>query len=73
MTIREMRELRMAYRAAHEDTAEIDMTVQQRFSLPMASFIFALMGSPLGVQRPRSSSSIGFGLSVIIISCIMRS
>ncbi len=67
MTIREMRELRMAYRAAHEDTAEIDMTVQQRFSLPMASFIFALMGSPLGVQRPRSSSSIGFGLSVIII------
>lgn len=67
MTIRELREQRMAYRAAHEDTAEIDMTIQQRFSLPMASFIFALMGAPLGVQKPRSSSSIGFGLSVVII------
>lgn len=67
MTIRELREQRMAYRAAHEDTAEIDMTIQQRFSLPLASFIFALMGAPLGVQKPRSSSSIGFGLSVVII------
>lgn len=67
MTIRELREQRLAYRAAHEDTSEIDMAVQQRFSLPMASFIFALMGAPLGVQKPRSSSSIGFGLSVIII------
>ncbi len=67
MTIRELREQRMAYRAAHEDTAEIDMTVQQRFTLPLASFIFALIGAPLGVQKQRSSSSIGFGLSVIII------
>ena len=67
MTIRELREQRMAYRAAHEDTAEIDMTVQQRFTLPLASFIFALIGAPLGVQKQRSSSSIGFGLSVVII------
>lgn len=67
MTIRELREQRMVFRAAHEDTARIDMTIQQRFSLPMASFIFALMGAPLGVQKQRSSSSIGFGLSVIII------
>lgn len=67
MTIRELREQRLAYRAAHEDTSEIDMAVQQRFTLPLASFIFALMGAPLGVQKPRSSSSIGFGLSVVII------
>lgn len=67
MTIRELNEQRLAFRAAHEDTAKIDMEIQQRFSLPMASFIFALMGAPLGVQKPRSSSSIGFGLSVIII------
>lgn len=67
MTIRELIEQRLAFRAAHEDTAEIDMEIQQRFTLPLASFIFALMGAPLGVQKPRSSSSIGFGLSVIII------
>lgn len=67
MTIRELREQRLAYRAAHEDTAEIDMTVQQRFTLPLASFIFALIGAPLGVQKQRSSSSVGFGLSVVII------
>lgn len=32
-----------------------------------ASFVFGLVGAPLGVQRERSSSSIGFGLSVVII------
>ena len=43
------------------------MEVYRRFSLPMASFVFALVGAPLGVQKQRSSSSIGFGLSVVII------
>lgn len=39
----------------------------QRFTIPIASFVFALVGAPLGLQKQRSSSSIGFGLSVIII------
>ena len=33
----------------------------------MASFVFALIGTPLGLQPNRSSSSIGLGISIIII------
>lgn len=67
MTIREMMDAVTAFTAAHEDTTNLWMEIHRRFSLPMASFVFAIVGAPLGVQRQRSSSSIGFGLSVIII------
>ena len=67
MTIRELFTARKAYEAAHEDATAIIMEIHRRFSLPFASFVFGLVGAPLGVQRERSSSSIGFGLSVVII------
>ena len=67
MTIRELFTARKAYEAAHEDATAIVMEIHRRFSLPFASFVFGLVGAPLGVQRERSSSSIGFGLSVVII------
>ena len=38
-----------------------------RFAIPLASFVFALLGAPLGTQRQRSGSSIGLGISVIVI------
>ncbi len=67
MTIRELLIESKAYAAAHADTTPIFMEVHRRFSLPMASFVFGLVGAPLGIQRERSSSSIGFGISVVII------
>ena len=67
MTIRELLVTQKAYIAAHADATGVIMEVYRRFSLPMASFVFALVGAPLGVQKQRSSSSIGFGLSVVII------
>ncbi len=67
MTIRELLLTRRAYLAAHADATGITMEIYRRFSLPMASFVFAIVGAPLGVQKQRSSSSIGFGLSVVII------
>ena len=39
----------------------------ERVTVPMASLMFALIGAPLGIQPNRSSSSIGFGISIIII------
>ena len=50
----------------YDDATAIVMEIHRRFSLPFASFVFGLVGAPLGVQRERSSS-IGFGLSVVII------
>lgn len=67
LTIRELITVYQAYDSAHVDTTPVVMEIQRRFSLPMASFLFALIGAPLGVKKGRSSSSLGFGLSVIII------
>lgn len=39
----------------------------QRLSIPLATFVFALIGSPLGLSPHRSSASIGFSLSILII------
>ncbi|HNW33328.1 MAG TPA: LptF/LptG family permease [Candidatus Ozemobacteraceae bacterium] len=36
-------------------------------SIPFASLIFALLGAPLGTQTSRSGTSIGIGMSVVII------
>ena len=55
MTIRELLITKKAYEAAHADVTGLVMEVYRRFSLP------------LGVQKQRSSSSVGFGLSVVII------
>ena len=41
MTIRELLLTKKAYAAAHADTTPIMMEVHRRFSLPMASFVFA--------------------------------
>ncbi|NLM16447.1 MAG: YjgP/YjgQ family permease [Candidatus Riflebacteria bacterium] len=38
-------------------------------SIPFAGFIFVLIGAPLGSQTTRSGTSIGIGLSLIIIFC----
>ncbi len=67
MTIRELILTQKAYSAAHADATGVIMEIYRRFSLPMASFVFAIVGAPLGVQKQRASSSIGFGLSVVII------
>jgi lipopolysaccharide export system permease protein len=39
----------------------------QRFSIPFACIVFALVGCPLGVQNRKGSRFSGFGLSLIVI------
>ena len=48
-------------------TGKYWMEVYMRFSIPMASFFFVLIGVPLGMQPQRASSSIGLGISIILI------
>ena len=38
-----------------------------KISIPFASFVFMLIGAPLGASTSRSGASIGVGMSVIII------
>jgi lipopolysaccharide export system permease protein len=48
-------------------TNALVVELHQRIALPMASLIFTLIGAPLGLQPHRASSSIGLGLSIVII------
>jgi lipopolysaccharide export system permease protein len=68
MNIRELQDhiglLEEQGRAAYEEQVEL----HHRFSIPLASFIFALLAAPLGIKPQRSAgSATGFGISIIII------
>ncbi|HEY8417959.1 MAG TPA: LptF/LptG family permease [Limnochordales bacterium] len=67
MTIRELREHISVMGAHGSDLREYLLQLHMRFSLPAASFVFALLAAPLGVRSHRSASSAGFGLSMVVI------
>jgi lipopolysaccharide export system permease protein len=67
MTIKELKQHIKILQSEYVDSSKYEMELQQRISVPVASFVFALIGTPLGLQPNRSSSSIGLGISIIII------
>lgn len=67
MTIKELKQHIKVLKSEYVKSSTYEIELQQRVSIPMASFVFALIGAPLGLQPQRSSSSIGLGLSIIII------
>lgn len=54
-------------RAQGADVRSLEVQMHLKYSIPIASFFFALLGAPLGVQSQRSGASTGFGLSILII------
>lgn len=67
MTMKELKAQIKIMRSQYVDTTDLEIELYQRITVPMASFIFTLVGAPLGLQPNRNSSSVGFGLSIIII------
>ena len=67
MTIGELREYMGVLEKQLQPVTKYAMEMYSRFSIPLASFFFALIGIPLGVQKQRQSSSMGLGISVVII------
>lgn len=67
MTMKELRQQIRVMKSQYVDTRKFETELYQRLTIPFASFIFALIGTPLGLQPNRTSSSIGFGISIIII------
>ena len=67
MTIRELRDHIAVLGARGADLREYLLHLHMKFSIPAASFVFALLAAPLGVQSHRSASSVGFGLSMVVI------
>lgn len=67
LTIKELKALIALMREQFVSTKKVETELYQRFTIPFASFVFALIGVPLGIQPNRSSSSRGFGISLVVI------
>jgi len=46
---------------------QLDVDRWNKISVPLASLVFALLAAPLGIRPHRSSSSVGLGLSILVI------
>lgn len=67
MSMRELKQHIQLLKAEYVKSSVYEVELHQRIAIPAASFIFALIGTPLGLQPHRATSSIGLGLSIIII------
>lgn len=67
MTIGELRAYSNLLKSQGQPVTKYIMEMYARFSIPLACFFFALIGTPLGVQSQRTGASMGLGFSVIII------
>lgn len=46
---------------------ELEVDKWNKLALPLSSLVFAVLAAPLGVRPHRSSSSVGLGLSILLI------
>lgn len=52
---------------AGREINELEVQWHQKFAVPFASLVFALVGAPMGLRPNRSNSSIGLGVSILVI------
>jgi len=52
-----------------EDTVDWYIQYYLKTAIPFSCLVFVLLGAPLGLSPQRSSSSIGLGISVLIVFC----
>jgi lipopolysaccharide export system permease protein len=50
-----------------QQVRKLQVSLNLKYSIPFICLSFALIGAPLGLRPHRTSSSIGLGLSVLII------
>jgi len=69
MTIKELKEQIRIISERGQNTKEYEVDLQIKYSLPLASFITALIGGPLSVTGPRSGKMMGiaYGFGVILV------
>ncbi len=66
MTYWELREYIRYALEQQRETVKLEITLHQRFSIPFACFVFALIAPPLGMRSHRGSSAIGMGVAIMI-------
>lgn len=67
MTIAQLKEFIKLKEKMGEDVTDLKLQLNMKMSIPFASLVFALLGAPLGIARRRTSSSLGLGLSILVI------
>ena len=67
MNIKELSRHMEILRSQGKDISKLEVEWHLKWAIPVASTVFALVGAPLGLQSHRSASSVGFGLSIIVI------
>jgi lipopolysaccharide export system permease protein len=67
MTFLELRRYATLLERQGTEVAELMVSLHNKVAIPFACLVFALIGVPLGIRSPRGGSSIGIGLSVLII------
>lgn len=67
MTLSELKENIELLKAQGAPSRRLEVRYNQRFAIPWASVVFVLVGAPLALSHHRASSSVGVGLSVLII------
>jgi len=46
---------------------ELEVAAEQKLAIPFAALVMALIGPPLAVRRQRAATSVGIGLSLLVI------
>jgi lipopolysaccharide export system permease protein len=67
MTIAELRENLRTHPTDDKIRRDTLIEYHRRFALPLACFVFAVIGVPLGIQNHRSGKSAGFSISIGVI------
>ncbi len=67
MSIRELRTTIELLRRSGQNPARYAVEVQSKFALPASAALFALLAAPLGLRPHRGGTSIGFGLTIVVL------
>jgi len=67
MSIRELRASLEFLRRNRQNTARYAVELQSKFSVPASAALFALLAAPLGLRPHRGGTSIGFGLTIVVL------
>ena len=67
MTIRELRTYIGVLRRSRESVARYVVELQSKVAFPLSAMLFSLLAVPLGLRPHRSGTSIGLGLTIVVL------
>ncbi|MDI6731431.1 MAG: LptF/LptG family permease [Candidatus Margulisbacteria bacterium] len=67
MTMSQLRDYIALKEKMGNDVTDFKIQLNMKTAIPFASLVFAILGAPLGLSPRRAASSIGLGLSILVI------